>query len=863
MAFIAAQLVLVALLLRELDMLTPAFRHIVYLCVPGFLVHHFLPARIRIPFFVLLSIGSLLLVLGTPPDAERFWDVSLALPRTGLLLAVGAILIALCHLPIGFWARCGVVALAGLGIAAFRSGLLPSGGLEIVWILLPAFFMFRIIVYLYDLGTSPLRPTWSQSAAYFFLLPNVCSTLFPVIDFKTFVRSHYNSPALQIYQRGVAWIFRGVVQLLIYRYIDQLYPIRATAVDSGTDLLKYILTNSFLYLNVSGQFHLIIGLLLLFGFNLPETNHLYFLAESFTDYWRRVNIYWKDFILKIFYYPVYFRLKKRPTLALVIATLWAFFVTWLLHLYQTWWLKGRASATWPDTLFWLILGVLILFNSLWEMKRGRQRTLAGSSMTPSAGIGLCVRTAVTFASISLLWSLWSSPTVSVWLGLWKHANWVTWLGGAAVLVAVMGAKFFLEIRPRLRRSPAESAAVESSAGFHRDLWRCAMPIVALLVLVSATIRGYLPDPHLERVQPGLNSIMLYGILEAGDSFPPKKSLSDLNYYQQLTSVDEGNRQLWETYINLPISRTVPSTRRPITDVTDFRMEIMTPLSPLMTVYETDDFQTNRWGMRDRDYELAKAPGTLRIAMLGSSHTMGYAVKRSEVFEHLLEERLNQDPPKTHRSGKFEVLNFSHVLYGPLNQISVLQQQVEPFHPDIVILVGHLLDPWFVNYNIRTMAKRRNPLPPNLTTILESARFNRSLHDGLAEKRMKPFESEIIDWSFAQIVAECRAMNAIPVYFFLPAPGLELPLTEKRAAQALKLKQQAADAGFLIWDGTDTFANQNLNELITGIIPHSNPRAHALIADQLYRYFSGDSALRTALDARAHENSSGISSRHDD
>ena len=34
------------------------------------------------------------------------------------------------------------------------------------------------------------------------------------------------------------------------------------------------------------------------------------LASSFTDFWRRINIYWKDFMLKVFYYPAVFRLKK-------------------------------------------------------------------------------------------------------------------------------------------------------------------------------------------------------------------------------------------------------------------------------------------------------------------------------------------------------------------------------------------------------------------------------------------------------------------------------------------------------------------------------------------------------------------------
>ena len=65
-----------------------------------------------------------------------------------------------------------------------------------------------------------------------------------------------------------------------------------------------------LYVRISGQFHLVIGMLHLFGFNLPETHHRYLLASSFTDFWRRINIYWKDFMMKVFYYPAFFRLRK-------------------------------------------------------------------------------------------------------------------------------------------------------------------------------------------------------------------------------------------------------------------------------------------------------------------------------------------------------------------------------------------------------------------------------------------------------------------------------------------------------------------------------------------------------------------------
>ena len=49
-------------------------------------------------------------------------------------------------------------------------------------------------------------------------------------------------------------------------------------------------------------------------------------------------------MLKIFFYPLYFRLKRLgPERALVISTLVVFFATWVLHAYQWFWLRGQRA----------------------------------------------------------------------------------------------------------------------------------------------------------------------------------------------------------------------------------------------------------------------------------------------------------------------------------------------------------------------------------------------------------------------------------------------------------------------------------------------------------------------------------------
>jgi hypothetical protein len=105
-----------------------------------------------------------------------------------------------------------------------------------------------------------------------------------------------------------------------------------------------------LYLKVSGMFHLIVGLLHLFGFRLPETHKLYYLAHNFTELWRRINIYWKDFMMSLVFYPVYFRVKQwGPAASVGIATA---AVSRPPGAALTSGLAARRSATPQDILFW-------------------------------------------------------------------------------------------------------------------------------------------------------------------------------------------------------------------------------------------------------------------------------------------------------------------------------------------------------------------------------------------------------------------------------------------------------------------------------------------------------------------------------
>jgi len=293
------QLALVLLLFRQFQIESAAFLRLSVLAFAGFAIHAVLPLSYRLPFFVLLSLVGIGLVMGVE---NGMW-----------LVGIGLVLIAICHLPVSFGTRAATLLVVGGTLVAQRAAFLPAPWSQAIWPILGSMFMFRLLVYLYDLKHEKTSGTWSQKLAYFFMLPNACFPLFPVVDYKTFRTNYYDDDAYRTYQVGVDWIVRGVIHLLLYRVFYYHFTLAPHEVTGPAQLVQYLVSNFMLYLRVSGLFHLVVGMLHLFGFRLPETHNRYLLASSFTDFWRRINIYWKDFMQKLFYYPAVFKCRKLGT----------------------------------------------------------------------------------------------------------------------------------------------------------------------------------------------------------------------------------------------------------------------------------------------------------------------------------------------------------------------------------------------------------------------------------------------------------------------------------------------------------------------------------------------------------------------
>jgi hypothetical protein len=128
-----------------------------------------------------------------------------------------------------------VLLLAGKLLSALRVDWLQAPWSAVIWPILGSMFMFWLMVYLYDLHHEKTPFSLARTFAYFFMLPNVCFPLFPVVDYKTFRRNYYNGDEFLIYHTGIEWITRGVIHLILYRIV-YYFTIAPAEVTTPSDL---------------------------------------------------------------------------------------------------------------------------------------------------------------------------------------------------------------------------------------------------------------------------------------------------------------------------------------------------------------------------------------------------------------------------------------------------------------------------------------------------------------------------------------------------------------------------------------------------------------------------------------------------
>jgi hypothetical protein len=618
--------------------------------------------------------------------------------------------------------------------------------------------------------------------------------------------------------------------------------------------MRYLLATFLLYLRVSGQFHLIIGILHLFGFRLPETHHLFYLASSFTDFWRRINIYWKDFMMRLFYYPSFFRLRSHGNLfALVGSTLIVFFVTWALHSYQWFWLRGGFPVTAQDGLFWFILGILVVITAIRETTR-RGRNPARQRVAWS--LARALKVSAIFVAICVLWSLWSAESIGGWIGMWSVAP---GFERDELLVTALFVAIGFAMAGR-DWDGKKLGGRPSRFIFMKPGFQCIAMLTALLAFGQARLYG---GPKLTAFVSTLRS----NTLNEADA-----AIQHQGYYEQLDNVSRMSAQLWDLQSQRPPSWVAFNVTEASRSRSDFLVEDIQP--SIETEVWGAQFTSNRWGMRDRDYALEKPPGTVRIALLGPSFLMGLGVGDDETFEALLENRLNERGE--HSDTRYELLNFGVGAYSLLQQMVMLEDRALAFQPDVVVVMlpeDKRVSQATINH-LTSVIGKGIPIPfPALTGILTDAGIDptsgssvttnlkvlssqvirRLVWKGLKrvkvaaesnlEKRIRSANDRIVEWTLTRIAAKSIERGAEPV-------ALGLDIVRGRPPDGKTALQAAERIGYVTIDMFDVYDGRDPAALRLGVWDeHPNDIGHRLIADRLFdELLERDERLRLGISA---------------
>ena len=801
-AILVLQLALCAIVVWQFEL--EARRHLLLgllIASGGFLVNSILSPGWRRPWFAVVSTAGVLAVLG--------WQDGLA------ALGIAVSLIAAVRLPLAYWTRVAVV----VGLAALFTWF-RSQSIALFWPVVGSMFMFRMISYLHSMRRERGPRTLAETAGYFLMLPNPFFTLFPVVDAQVFRETWYNDERRVIYQKGVHWIATGLLHLLLYRVIKYEVLPSPLSVGSLREAMLYLAANYALYLQVSGSFHVVCGMVHLFGWNLPRTHDHYFLASSFSDIWRRINIYWKDFLTKTLFYPAYFTLRTRPAFsgrsgdgaAIAIAVLWVFFWTWLAHSWQTYWIGGRFPLAAGEAAMWLAVGGLVAMNAVLDYRSALRRRARTNAQSWRQAALWAVKVMAMFGIVSLFWARWTNVETFRYVLYVVKSRGVT--AADAIVLCVWGAGVFsaLTLWAVWSRRPAGKAprldrrvTLDRQAGIN-------IAVLATVVVLAAP-HGLL-GPSSGRIGQWIERLKT-------DRLAPGEAMAVVDgYYEQLAHPTSQGATLLGTEERRPQAQgdLFSSMLRPRTDLLGFEL-----IPGWRGVFSGNELTINRWGMRDMDRSLKKPAGVVRIAVVGSSVVMGYGVKDDETMTQRLEQMLNARGDGV----RYEVLNFGSGRYYAIHRRLLLEKKILAFEPDAVVYVAHQDELRAAGALSSIVIDGQDLDDDCLKSCVENAGLSPGDSKGAITQKMNRETLTILRCTYDRLVRTCRENKLRLEFVYLPIPGkFEYPIDPKIVIEI------AGDAGMPTHDFSDVWGTGSPAALVVPDTQHPTASGQQVVAERL-------------------------------
>lgn len=659
------------------------------------------------------------------------------------------------------------------------------------------FIMLRFIFLLYEISFIKTKPSFLIRLNYLFMLPNIFFPLFPIIDPLQFFK-HKQEDIPEAHKLGKTWLSRGIIQLLAYRFIYLYITPSIYELHNWQDLFSFICTGYALILRLSGIFYISVGILALMGYQLPAVFQNYFLAKNFSDLWTRINLYWRHFMLRVFYYPMLLQLKKwRPKRAILLLMLTMFAITWLLHSWQWYWIKGSFPILPNDILYWSIFGTIIAVVSVNKFSKNKK-----TSHDNHFKIGMGV--VAMFFAMSILWSLWTATSLTEWMYIFSkfsklETQELIYFAATVVGLFLIGG-VISKIHSRttifnwILKTPKEN-----------------LKFILLSILVTAGLLltlGYdLPNYSLAKMtRPQLNGF--------------DRMLVERGYYEQLLTTQNISKET-----NSIFKKTEQKDfQNPAYQKTNGLLD--KKLKPTFeTIFKEKLFSTNSFGMRDKEYALQCQPNIYRICLLGASYEMGSGVGNGEPFEQLIEDSLNHSKLNT------EILNMGVGGYSILQLVKMVDSNCLTYNPNAIAIVCHSSEKQrMLEQLLNLITKNKDLEYTYITNIIQQSGINATkMCRAQMYDLLLPHADSLLSWAYSHIETFCSKNQIIPIWIYLPSLGdLRTDTDLNSSLRFLKTSK------FQIINLNGLFDGHDLSEItVSSEDTHPNAIGHQIIAKKLY------------------------------
>ncbi len=681
-----------------------------------------------------------------------------------------------------------------------------------VGLIIPFFasaFMFRFMIYLQDHKYGKLNEPYWLRTAYFLQPVNLIYILFPIIDYRKFVSSYKLNLYNQTLHTAIIRFYRSLLHFLLYRTIYFYFAFPFHEAQNALLFVYYACASYSLILHISSMYYFAIAVPGLFGFNLPDVFNFYFLPTGFSQLWTRINIYWNEFVLRIFYYPFYFKIRKIfPVNAIVIGTFYCFFITWILHFWQLFWLTGTLIPKLTDVMYWFLMGVGVTITVYLIHHKKIKPFQAQNHLNYKAALIIAIRSLSMFLFMSFLWMLWECETISEWL----HAMTFLTVGNISTFLILFSVIFSIIIF-----APFIWIFYEKQFKYFAHKFSAYLSMVIPLIFVFSFLV----------IAEKNKWISNYKFSEAyGDALnlTDRQNLEQ-GYYDKLISANNANKLPWEIQLAHPIdwSQTDGATH-PTKNL------MLRELNANVVVTKNGTtIITNNFGMRDKKYSKIKPPNCLRFILLGGSYEVGSGVENESIYEAIAEKKINDTLSKLNSLKRIEIMNFAMGGYYLAQALWITEFKSQQFNPNFIIYAAHEGEKdRFMSTLARLISHGIDLHYDFLIDIKNKSGVRQYMSRNEIKNRLYPFADELIQKGYNKFSSLCKKINAKPIWLFVPALDYKVNEKEKNFLQSVALKN-----GMKCIDLSYVFNKVNHAPLkVAENDNHPNAKGHLLLANAL-------------------------------